>query len=271
MRTITGFCWMAALGVTGCAHVAPTLYGPMQPDGWSAQPLAIACRFPAHAELDPVTRTPVGDEGYYLYLLTKSGAWDYRTTRSFLLSHIRQQWGHSWLMLESPEGRVECGMNGNFGLEKPDYDEGVKRKARAGDPDPISYLWESMPDGRLEIGNGNRIPTFVWRMPISRQRHARVREYVMQWKFTEIGLQSNNCVDLVTGAAEVAGIGLIHRVRLTLPRDVRILGKTLHAWTDPKYRVMEYSTPDLLEMDLRHVARFGIGTDVTAWYRAGKK
>ena len=264
--------WVAlAIGAAGCAHVAPTLHAPPQPDGWSAQPVGIACRFAPDAELDPAIRTPVGDAGYYLYLLTKAGEWDYRTTRSFLLSHARQLWGHSWLMLESPGNRLECGMNGNFGREKPKYDEGVNRKIRDGDPNPISYLWETMPDGRLEIGNGGRVPTYVWRMPITQRRHQRIQEYMTQWKFDRIGLQSNNCVDLVTGAAELAGISLIHRVRLTLPRETRILGKTLRAWEDPQYRILEYSTPDLLEADLRHLARFGIGTDVTEWYLNGKR
>ena len=68
----------------GCGH--PRLYAPMQPDGWSAQPIAITCRFAPDAELDPATGTPVGDEGYYLYILTKAGDWDYRAASSFLFA-----------------------------------------------------------------------------------------------------------------------------------------------------------------------------------------
>jgi hypothetical protein len=75
-------------------------------------------------------------------------------------------------------------------------------------------------------------------------------------------------VDMITEAAELAGINLIHRVRLTVPSDIRILGKTRHLWTDPQYGILEYSTPDMLEVDLRHLARFGIGSDVTEWYLA---
>jgi hypothetical protein len=174
-------------------------------------------------------------------------------------------------MLESPGDRLECGLNGNFGLEKPKYDDGVGQKMRDGDPDPISYLWETMSDGRLEIHHGERRPTYVWRMPITRLRHQQIHQYVAQWKFDQIGLQTNNCVDFVVGAAEVAGVSLIHRVRLTLPREARVLGRTLRTWTDPRYRILEYGTPDVLEVDLRHLARFGIGTDVTEWYRAGMR
>ena len=59
---------MTAIGIAGCAHQT-MFHAPMQPDGWSAQPLSIACRFAPDADLDPATGTPVGDEGYYLYIL----------------------------------------------------------------------------------------------------------------------------------------------------------------------------------------------------------
>ena len=65
-------CWR------GLRPDAPTrLYAPMQPDGWSAQPIAIMCRFAPDADLDPATGTPVGDEGYYLYILNEAANWDY--------------------------------------------------------------------------------------------------------------------------------------------------------------------------------------------------
>jgi hypothetical protein len=51
-----------------------------------------------------------------------------------------------------------------------------------------------------------------------------------------------------------------------LPSETKILGRTLHAWTDPQYRILDYSTPDVLEADLRQLAQFGIGSDVTEWY-----
>ena len=71
---------LATGGAAGCAH---RLYGPMQPDGWSAQPIAIACRFAPDADLDPATGTPVGDEGYGLYIMIDSaGNRDFSTSGS---------------------------------------------------------------------------------------------------------------------------------------------------------------------------------------------
>jgi hypothetical protein len=71
---------------------------------------------------------------------------------------------------------------------------------------------------------------------------------------------------MVIETAALAGINLIHRIRLTWPPETKVLGRMRRVWTDPQYRILEYSTPDLLEMDLRQLARSGIGSDVTEWY-----
>ena len=68
--------WLAGVAAR-CAHRTPRLCAPMQPDGWSAQPIEIVCRFAPDADLDPATGTPVGDEGYYLYILNEAANWDY--------------------------------------------------------------------------------------------------------------------------------------------------------------------------------------------------
>jgi hypothetical protein len=142
----------------------------------------------------------------------------------------------------------------------------VYQWVRDNHPNPISYLWEVMNDGKLDIGRPDRTPTFVWRMPITKRRHQLIHEYVMKRKYDLFSLRDDNCVDMVTDAAALAGINLIHRIRLTIPQETKILGKMLRLWSDPKYRILEFSTPELLQMDLRQLVQFGIGRDVTEWY-----
>ncbi len=252
---------------TGCAH---RIYAPMQPDGWSAQPIVDACRFNPEAHLDPATGTPVGDEGYYFYILTEAANWDFSYAPGLLFSIWLRPWAHSWMILERPGDRLEFGHTGDFGLEKPRYHVGVIQKIREGDPNPIAYLWQTMSDGEFQIGKPNRPPKFVWRMPITRQKYQVIYEYVMQQKYDQFGLRTNNCTDMVAAVAALAGINLIHSIRLTLPPETKFLGKTARIWTDPKYRILEFSTPEVLEVDLRQLARMGIGKDVTEWYLALK-
>lgn len=257
---------MTAVCITGCIHQA-RFHSPMQPDGWSARPLSVACRFTPDANLDPATGTPLGDEGYYLYVLTDvSGNRDYSSPQSVAFTFKKNPGGHSWIMLESPQQRVEYGHNGNFGQEQLRYLEGVYQRFQENHPDPIGYLWEMMNDGRLETGRPDHTPTFVWRMPITKKQYQSINEYVKQRKYDQFGVRSNNCTDMVTDAAALAGINLVHRLRLTIPQEITILGSKLRCWTDPKYSILEFSMPDVMQLDLRQLARLGVGADVTEWY-----
>jgi len=109
--------WLAGIAVT-CARQKPRLYAPMQSDGYSAQPVGIVRRFADGADLDPATRTPVGDEGYYLHILNDAANWDYSSTKSLLFSIWQRPWAHSWIILESPGDRLECGHTGNWGKSR---------------------------------------------------------------------------------------------------------------------------------------------------------
>lgn len=261
--------WLAGIAIA-CARQKPRLYAPLQPDGWQVQPVSIVRRFEPDADLDPDTVTPVGDEGYYLYILNDAADWDYSSTKSLLFSIWQRPWAHSWIILESPGDRLECGHTGDLGEDKARYHDGVFQGIRDGEPDPIAYLWQTRSDGLFQVGKPNRPPSFVWRMPITRQRHQLINEYVKKRKYDQFGVRSNNCTDMVIEAAAMAGINLIHRIRLTLPPETKVWGRTARVWTDPRYRVLEYGTPDVLETDLRQLARLGVGSDVTKWYLALK-
>ena len=247
----------------GCAH---RIHAPMQPDGWSAQPIVIMCRFTPDADLDPATGTPVGDDGYFFYILTKPANWDFSDASSLLFSIWLHPSAHSWIILESPGNRQEFGHTGNFGQEKPRYHDGVMQRVREGDPNPIAYLWQPMSDGQFQIGKPSRPPAFVWKMPITRRRYQTIEEYVTQRKYDLFDLRTGNCTDFVMETAVLAGINLTYRIHLTLPPEARFLGRTLRVWTDPQYRILEFGTPEVLEVDLRQLARIGIGSDATGWY-----
>jgi hypothetical protein len=45
----------------------------------------------------------------------------------------------------------------------------------------------------------------------------------------------------------------------------------VRVWTNPEYRILEFSTPGVLEVDLRYLAQFGIGSEATDWYLAWKR
>ena len=97
---------MVMLASGSAAGCAGRLHASMQPDGWSAQPIVSMSRFAPDADLDPATGTPVGDDGYALYILTEAADWDFSTATSLLFSIWQRPWGHAWIILESPRGRL---------------------------------------------------------------------------------------------------------------------------------------------------------------------
>ena len=262
---------MAAAGfAAGCARQIPTLFAARDSDGWSAQPIAINGRFTPDASLDPVSGTPVGDEGYYLYVLTNANYWDCRDGRSFIRSFIEHPRGHAWLILKSPRNRLECGHSGNYGLMQPYFHDSVIQGIRDGDPNPIACIWRTIYDGQFEVGNPGRDPTFVWRMPITHRAHEQIHKYIMNREYGQFNLSTYNCGDMVTKAAALAGVNLASLIRITFPAQMSIEGHMLRGWTDPRYNAFEFRSIDVLEVDLRHLARLGIGSDATAEYRASK-
>jgi hypothetical protein len=76
---------------------------------------------------------------------------------------------------------------------------------------------------------------------------------------------------MVIETAALAGINLIHRICLTLPPETKVWGRKRRLWTDPQYHILEYGTPEVLEVDLRQLARLGIGSDATKWYLSLKR
>lgn len=261
---------MATAMLSGCAREITTLYATTQNDGWGAQPIAVNHRFTADATRDPVSGIPVGEEGYFLHVLTSANYWDYGDAVAFVYSFVKHPWGHTWLILEGPQSRLECGHCGNYGVMQPRYHDGVIQKIKDGDPNPIAYLWETMEDGQFELGNPGYDPTYAWRLPITKQAHARIHQYILSREYKKFSLSAHNCGEMVTEAASLAGVNLSSQVRITFPDQGDIQGHHLRVWTDPQYGAFVLRSMDLLELDLRHLARLGIGTDATAIYRAKK-
>jgi hypothetical protein len=261
--------WLAGAAVK-CTKRSPALCAPLQPSGWQVKTFAINSRYTPEADLDPELGTPVGDEGYYLYVLNEAANWDYSGHRILLLSIWQRPWGHSWLMLEKPGERMEFGHSGDLGELQPRFHDGVFQRIKDGHQNPIAYLWETRTDGFFQLGKPNRPPNFVWKVPVTREKYQRMHDYVMGRNYERFGVVSHNCTDMVVATAALAGINLIHRIRLIMPSETDIWFRMRRVWTDPQYSILDYSTPDVLEADLRQLTRLGIGEDVTKWYLALK-
>jgi len=229
---------------------------------------------PDAADVEPGSGRLKGDAGYRLYVLTDAVGLDFTSPERFLETLHKHPngrkddhtVGHCWLILARPGGLMECGHTGEFGIVRPTYYRGISRRVRDGEPDPISYLWEAMPDGQFHRGPGIHKPTFVLRLPITRARHEAIYAYIDGYEYGSFRLTDHACTDFVAGAAALAGVNLAHRVRLTIPEEVTLRGRRVRLRTGKKYETISVSSPDLLEADLRRLAAEGVGEDATRWY-----
>lgn len=213
----------------------------------------------------PVAQRP-RDDGYFLYIFTDSVGIDFTTSRSYIHTLCKQPGegkeahsvGHSWFRLVAPGSEIECGHTGEFGYEQPTYFHGVLELAESGEADPAAYLFTDMHDGELQNGPGEHTPTFACRVPVTKAQHAAVVQFISDYDFERFGILGHGCSYFATGAAARAGLELRHEVRIRIPPEIRWHGATRRLWTDAKYSVIDFGSPDTLEADLRRLAEIGV-------------
>ena len=167
--------------------------------------------------------------------------------------------GHSWLVLAGPDRVRTLGHTGEFGIVQESYYEGVLSRIESGHPDPIGYLFEPMYDGLLEQGAGGHVAEMVVVFPLTPEQYDAVVRFIDLYKFRVFSLTEQQCSAFAAGAARAAGIDLGYTARCRLPREVRRGGQVIRLWTDPKYEVFTFGTPEVLELSLLEAARQGLG------------
>jgi len=270
-RALASVVAIALLAAGGCDALYDTH---TDPEEWQATVQRPDSVLNANASVDPNTGQLVGDPGYFLYLCTDAVGIQFDSAERFIRTlhkHPRggkndQSVGHSWLILDGPGRMIERGHTGEFGVTQPTYYSGVWKRVANDDPNPIAYLWQDMNDGELQCGPGMHAPTFVLRIPLTREQHHAIDEYINDYDYRRFALLRHACSDFVAGAAELAGVNVTHRIRLRFPAEGTVHGHHIRVWTDPKYSELSIGSPDVLEKSLQRLAEQGIGEDATEWY-----
>ncbi len=210
-----------------------------------------------------------GTRGYNLYVAIASIGLDYSTGKSHLLKKQegghpskRTYTGHSWLILERPGKREEVGHT----PDRPILLNGVRRLSEAGDPNPVSYLWQALPIGKRHKHLSGLRPTFVLRLPLTLDQYASIDHLLTTYNFDQFSLVGHDCSDLVVQAAALAGVAVDYQLDITLPETIQLHGRVYRFWTDQKYRELILACPDVLEASLRKLVELNVGEDVTTTY-----
>jgi hypothetical protein len=185
--------------------------------------------------------------------------------------------GHAWVVLSGKkDGKpflFEGGHTGEFGLLAPKYLDELIRLSVLHDPDPARYLFEVLPDGKLEIGSGDHVPTLAAAFPITEQGFLRIYSILGPegYDFSRWGLQGPQCVRFALTCMAAIGVEMECREILNLPRSFTYQNRTLPLWTHPAYASLTVETPDLLEKKLWKLVREKKAFLAMSWYRDYKK
>ena len=246
--------------LSGCRSLAPASAYPFI-EGWKAEAV----------DSDGSTPAPwPAEDGYALWLMTKTvgvhlsdGAVRFRNPGPKQNAGKKSRVGHSWLILESPDERIECGHTASRGKLSPRYDRAIGRLIKQGHPNPVSYLERSLPCGRRHGHVAFLTPSFALRIPLTRARYESVRNYIDAYDFSTFSVANHQCTGFVAGAAAAAGLKVASAFRLHVPSTALLKGEERILWTDPQYATILLPSPDVLETSLRRLAAAGFGEDVT--------
>jgi hypothetical protein len=262
--------FFSALLLTGCAQ-SPQRSPYAYVSGWRAE-ITAPHRIPnRHAE---ISARQGGPSEYGLYILTYSMGIDISSGRidaDALRKNENQLFsknstGHSWLILESPDHRVECGHTLRRYKRVSKYFAGIVRQARQGVRNPAAYVWTPLPDGYRHGKTLSLKPTFVAYFPLTRGVHHDIADYIDTYDFSEFSLVDHECTHFVVGAARRAGIVVAYEIILNVPKRITLNGEEITLWHDEKYNRLPLASPDVLENSLRRLVQNGVGRDVTDGY-----
>ena len=212
----------------------------------------------------------------FLILLVDAPHFNYNDSNSLLATWAkhpatgckRGHVGHAWIYLAGERGIFEGGHSGETGVVNPKYLEGIARRADEGSPNPAAYLWESLDDGFLQIGNGGHRPTYAVAITLNALQYDAIARFVDPrcYPYRCYSLTRRQCVSFVAQVAALAGLELDVDVTVGLPPHLHVGPTTLPLWRDPAYSTLSFASPDRLETSLKRAVAQGLAQPVLQWY-----
>lgn len=202
---------------------------------------------------------------YQIEFLVDAPHLDYSSSTSLFKSLTKRRHGdvgHAWVRLVDFKRRkfVEVGHSGERGIFEPKYAEGVLQYHAQGDPNPVRYLHAVLTDGYCEGGSGGHTPSYAARCAISEGNYQELRAFLSpsNYDYCSYSFTEHQCCHLVSRVAHLIGIDL--DVEVTVPVDSNLLmcGRTVQLYTDPRYKLLTFASPDVLEAALRKKVAEGV-------------
>lgn len=179
--------------------------------------------------------------------------------------------GHAWIYLYKDGKIIEGGHSGERGFLQPKYFDGIMDLVEAGDKNPIRYLWAIQRDGFFQQGSGSHQPSLACAIHLNALQYQEIISFLHNYQFKNYCLQGQQCVSLVMQVAALAGLELGGRVSIPVSPVVFFNGMQIPLWTDRRYSILSFYSPDFLELSMLKALNENRAADALRWYKSHKK
>lgn len=196
---------------------------------------------------------------YFLAIFVSAKHFDYSSSQGCLRSMAKNsrdgRFGHAWVyvrgMRDGQPVEITGGHSGELGQARPRYFDGVADLIESGDPNPIRYLWEVLPDGFFQEGSGGHQPTFAAQIAITPEQFEKIVDFMQSYPYREYALTKKQCTTYCLEIAAMADWKLEGHVTLPIARSIIFGGVRMRLWHNPSYATITFASPDRLEESLR--------------------
>jgi hypothetical protein len=220
---------------------------------------------------------------YFVVLLVNARHLDYTENRSLLKTIAKHpsDWskngdvGHAWIYLKGERNGspiyLEGGHSGERGILQAKYFEGVMNNIEEGYSNPIKYLWAEQCDGFFQEGNGGHRPTFAAKIDLTPDQFEEILCFVQNYPYEKYAMTGNQCSSFVKRVAKLAGLEIESEVTIQINQRVAIGNVTYKLWEDPRYNMLTFSSPDIIEKSLVEAVNDGRAENALNWYKIMNK
>lgn len=251
--------------------------------------------FYSHLQTFQLPRQSMREEDYFLIILVEACHLDYTNTSQFFQTvaihpsngSTRSDLGHAWIYLK---GKGKNGtpfvLEGGHSGERQDvpvgYFEGIMNYNDWGyanpteaqmchpryEPNPIKYLWTMRKDGFFQKGSGGHCPTFAAKISLSAQQFEEILSFIRprHYPYQDYALMGPQCCTFVSQVAALAGLTLKAQMTMHIYPWLYYRNTRIRLWEDPRYSIMTFATPDIVEKNLMQAVKDGQAEYALDWY-----
>ena len=211
----------------------------------------------------------------FVLFLVEAPHLDLSSNRAFLSTMAKHpsNWskngdvGHAWIYLQGEGVYLEGGHSGELGEKEPTYFDGIIHNVAKGDPNPVKYLWNSLPDGFFQWGSGGHRPTYAVAIPLNPAQFDQIVAFLQTYDYSRYSLTDHQCCTLIVQIAQLLNLQLDCKEVLKIESILHLMREEIPLWCNSQYSCLTFESPDKLEKELQRLVREKRATCALKWYQ----